>query len=111
MIELDHQPIYEIEINNATGHQALPKNYIPLDDTYVINLSGGHWDKESPETYVECIKICLRYFLQFDEVKHILVVDTDTEFSSSFVQNILLPTGFSPLKNLNSLYENKYLME
>lgn len=102
MLNVNNQPIFEIEIHKATAHQLLPKDYTPLPNDFIIQIAAGDWNNTTPAQYIESIRRCLQYFFAYQEVQRILI--DGSLLTPAAMQTILMPAGFYSIPGQPNIY-------
>jgi hypothetical protein len=72
MIRLDDLPVFEIEVHKGTKYDMQCSDFRADDGDYVILLAAGNFDQTAFSIYIRGLKLCLKYFFQFPEVKRII---------------------------------------
>jgi hypothetical protein len=102
IVSIDGDHLFEIEIHEATAHQPQFGGYRPKQGDFISQISAGRWIKFGHAVYAECLEQSARYFLQFPEVRR-LVVDGN-RLSLSVVHQVLLAAGFQSCPGNSTLY-------
>jgi len=96
IVQLDGEPLFEIETHNARMHVDQHTQFQPLEGDFYINLFAGAMDKVDPAVYLAALHLCRNYFFGFPEVQRIIVPLTAGNETYKYSQ-LVTAAGFGKL--------------
>ena len=73
MVKLNDLPLFEVEVHEGRKHAGLRSDFQAKDGDYFVILLVGNFDQAAFPVYIDGLRLCLEYFFQFSEVKHLII--------------------------------------
>lgn len=99
---VDATPIFEIEVHDAVGHQPNLAGLLTRQGDFILNIAAGLWNKTILDVYAEAFGRCAEYFLEFPEVRRLLV--NAVQVPDSVAPSVLGSSRFLPGDEHSDVY-------